>query len=190
MVLTLGFASHAPADEEPRGRPVATGRGGAGNVRTPPARPHARPCLRRPSDPCHGPPPPAARLACALQIRSQSRSSASQPAAADVAAAAAAAYAADHPPSAVSSGRGGAGNVRSPSRDPADRARLVQDELHEQGLQDEYRRAEASAPHYAPSGRGGRGNIHHEGSSLERGRGASTERDRGRKDGPVGSVRI
>lgn len=103
---------------------------------------------------------------------------------------------ADNRPKTVSSGRGGVGNVRSPSRDPVDRARIANEELRDQELQEEYRRREAAAPHYAPSGRGGRGNIHQEGSlerSVERSRSRSrtdSSQERGRKEGSVGSVRL
>lgn len=97
---------------------------------------------------------------------------------------------ADNPPATVSSGRGGVGNVRSPSRDPLDRARIATQEHHDQELQEQYLRQEASVPHYSPAGRGGRGNIHREGSLERPVRGPSQERERGRKEGPVGSVRF
>lgn len=103
-------------------------------------------------------------------------------------------YVSEHPSATVSSGRGGVGNVRSPSRDPADRARLVQEELREQEMQGEYRRSEANAPHFAPIGRGGLGNLYQEGGTAEHGRGLEAsrdrDRDRGRKEGRVGMVRL
>lgn len=39
---------------------------------------------------------------------------------------------ADNPPATVTSGRGGVGNVRSPSRDPLDRARVANEEQRDQ----------------------------------------------------------
>lgn len=35
MVLGLGHHAHEAEQDEPRGRPIGTGRGGAGNVRLP-----------------------------------------------------------------------------------------------------------------------------------------------------------
>lgn len=98
---------------------------------------------------------------------------------------------ADNPPSTISAGRGGVGNVRSPSRDPADRARIANAEQRDQERQDEYRRRELMAHHYAPSGRGGLGNIHQEGTAPPDRSHSHTRlssQERGRREGPVGSV--
>ncbi len=75
-------------------------------------------------------------------------------------------------PAILASGRGGAGNVRSPSRDPTDRAKLREAERRETDLQESYLREEAKAPH--TSGRGGAGNLKRE-ESQERGRGRQAD---------------
>ena len=68
----------------------------------------------------------------------------------------------------ISSGRGGAGNVRSPSRDPTDRKRAAEAEARETKLQEEYRQQETKVAH--STGRGGAGNIAAD-PAEERGRG-------------------
>ena len=68
------------------------------------------------------------------------------------------------------SGRGGAGNVRSPSRDPLDRKRAEEAVRREESIREEYREKEKKAPHL--TGRGGAGNIASNGDADgERGRG-------------------
>ncbi|EPQ31750.1 uncharacterized protein PFL1_01082 [Pseudozyma flocculosa PF-1] len=67
------------------------------------------------------------------------------------------------------SGRGGAGNVRSPSRDPLDRKRAEEAQAREEKLQEDYRQQEKKVPH--STGRGGAGNIASTDSEAERGRG-------------------
>ncbi|KAN0060583.1 hypothetical protein ACQY0O_007235 [Thecaphora frezii] len=79
-------------------------------------------------------------------------------------------------PHVTHSGRGGAGNVRSPSRDPLDRKRAEEAQALEEKLQEEHRQQERKAPH--STGRGGAGNIASE---------AENERGRGR-DGAGGGV--
>ncbi|KAE8255956.1 hypothetical protein A4X13_0g2857 [Tilletia indica] len=74
----------------------------------------------------------------------------------------------------VHSGRGGAGNVRSPSRDPTERQRVLEAEKAEHKLQADYAKTEAS--HYTATGRGGAGNIQPAGVGEERGRGESQDR--------------
>ncbi|KAL7410358.1 hypothetical protein BDY24DRAFT_418089 [Mrakia frigida] len=71
------------------------------------------------------------------------------------------------------SGRGGSGNVRSPSRDPADRARTIEEDALEAQLVRERRAADAGR--IRSSGRGGQGNFVG-GESLERS--VSRERER------------
>ena len=68
----------------------------------------------------------------------------------------------------ISSGRGGAGNVRSPSRDPLDRKKVAEAQAREDKLQEEYRQQDAKAVH--STGRGGAGNIA-SADTEERGRG-------------------
>ncbi len=46
----------------------------------------------------------------------------------------------------ISSGRGGAGNVRSPSRDPLDRKRAAEAQVREDKIQEEYRAHESKVP--------------------------------------------
>ncbi|PWZ01026.1 hypothetical protein BCV70DRAFT_88381 [Testicularia cyperi] len=72
------------------------------------------------------------------------------------------------PPHVTHSGRGGAGNVRSPSRDPLDRKRAEEAQAKENKLQEEYRQHDLKGPH--STGRGGAGNIASD-STEERGRG-------------------
>lgn len=69
----------------------------------------------------------------------------------------------------VSSGRGGAGNVRSPSRDPLDRQRAADAKAREEKLQEEYRQHDVKVAH--STGRGGAGNIAANPDAEERGRG-------------------
>lgn len=69
----------------------------------------------------------------------------------------------------VSSGRGGAGNVRSPSRDPLDRQRAADAKAREEKLQEEYRQNEVKVAH--STGRGGVGNMAINEAAEERGRG-------------------
>lgn len=77
------------------------------------------------------------------------------------------------PPHVTHGGRGGAGNVRSPSRDPTDRKRAEQAQMREEKLQEEYRANDLRAPH--STGRGGAGNIAADSEERGRGRdGAST----------------
>lgn len=64
-------------------------------------------------------------------------------------------YEANHGP--AHAGRGGFGNVRSPSRDPADREKVAEEEKKEHATQVEASKKEATHPHHA--GRGGAGNI-------------------------------
>ncbi|KAK0558743.1 hypothetical protein OC844_004910 [Tilletia horrida] len=71
----------------------------------------------------------------------------------------------------VHAGRGGAGNVRSPSRDPLERQRVREAEQQEQKLQADYAKNEAS--HYHATGRGGAGNI--QSTDAPRGRDASVD---------------
>jgi hypothetical protein len=78
----------------------------------------------------------------------------------------------------VHAGRGGAGNIRSPSRDPTDHAKAYEEERKEQQIQLDAIKKEQSQPHHA--GRGGAGNIRSE--SKER----SDDRGRG---GVIGNVR-
>lgn len=72
----------------------------------------------------------------------------------------------------ISSGRGGAGNVRSPSRDPTDRKRAAEAEARETKLQEEYRQQENKVAH--STGRGGAGNIASD-VNEERGRGRGSD---------------
>lgn len=70
----------------------------------------------------------------------------------------------------ISSGRGGAGNVRSPSRDPLDRKKLADAQAREDKLQEEYRSHDSKVAH--STGRGGAGNIATTADAAEeRGRG-------------------
>lgn len=70
----------------------------------------------------------------------------------------------------ISSGRGGAGNVRSPSRDPLDRKRAAEAAQREEKLQEEYRQTESRTAHL--TGRGGAGNATSDPAAAEeRGRG-------------------
>lgn len=69
----------------------------------------------------------------------------------------------------ISSGRGGAGNVRSPSRDPLDRKKAAEAQAREDQLQEEYRSHDAKVAH--STGRGGAGNIATTGDAEDRGRG-------------------
>ncbi|GAC97306.1 hypothetical protein PHSY_004891 [Pseudozyma hubeiensis SY62] len=69
----------------------------------------------------------------------------------------------------ISSGRGGAGNVRSPSRDPLDRKKAAEAQAREDKLQEEYRSHDSKVAH--STGRGGAGNIATTGDAEERGRG-------------------
>ncbi|CAD6900959.1 unnamed protein product [Tilletia controversa] len=74
----------------------------------------------------------------------------------------------------VHSGRGGAGNVRSPSRDPLERQRVLKAEQAEHKLQADYAKTEAT--HYTATGRGGAGNIQHANpADAPRGRGEPSE---------------
>lgn len=71
----------------------------------------------------------------------------------------------------VRAGRGGAGNVRSPSRDPTDRVKYAEMEKKEHQLQADAIKRDAIATH--SSGRGGAGNMkHREESPRGRGEGA------------------
>lgn len=76
----------------------------------------------------------------------------------------------------VSSGRGGAGNVRSPSRGPADRARAAELERQEREIQAAALKKDEASPH--TTGRGGAGNIKKD----------HAYESRGREQGGVGSV--
>lgn len=78
------------------------------------------------------------------------------------------------PPHVTHSGRGGAGNVRSPSRDPTERKRAEEAQIREEKLQEEYRANDLKAPH--STGRGGAGNIAAD----------AEERGRGREGGSTG----
>ncbi|PWN23898.1 hypothetical protein BCV69DRAFT_309758 [Microstroma glucosiphilum] len=66
------------------------------------------------------------------------------------------------------SGRGGAGNQRSPSRDPLDRARAREAEKHEKELRAAAIQHDEHNPH--GTGRGGAGNVTREHSADARGR--------------------
>lgn len=77
----------------------------------------------------------------------------------------------------ISSGRGGVGNVRSPSRGPADRARAQELDKQEREIQAAALRKDEMGPH--ATGRGGAGNVKREHSNDARGR-----------DSGVGSVSI
>lgn len=66
------------------------------------------------------------------------------------------------------SGRGGAGNQRSPSRDPADRARAKEAEKQERELRAAAIQHDEHTPH--GTGRGGAGNMAREHSADGRGR--------------------
>ncbi|KAK0543092.1 hypothetical protein OC846_006537 [Tilletia horrida] len=68
----------------------------------------------------------------------------------------------------VHAGRGGAGNVRSPSRDPLERQRVREAEEAEHKLQADYAKNEAS--HFTATGRGGAGNISVPHAEAPRGR--------------------
>ncbi|PWN93592.1 hypothetical protein FA10DRAFT_26873 [Acaromyces ingoldii] len=86
---------------------------------------------------------------------------------------AAAAYHASH--GTTHSGRGGVGNVRSPSRDPTERLKAEEAEKQEHVLQAEALRQDAQ--HGQHTGRGGVGNIkgeHGHSHSQERGRGSDS----------------
>lgn len=74
------------------------------------------------------------------------------------------------------SGRGGAGNQRSPSRDPLDRARAREAEKHEKELRAAAIQHDEHNPH--GTGRGGAGNVTREHSADAR----------GRENGGVGAV--
>lgn len=68
----------------------------------------------------------------------------------------------------VSSGRGGVGNVRSPSRDPLERSRAQEMEKQEREIQAAALRNEEHHAHAV--GRGGVGNVKRESSADRRGR--------------------
>lgn len=68
----------------------------------------------------------------------------------------------------VTSGRGGVGNVRSPSRDPLERSRVQEMDKQEREIQAAALRNEEHAPHAV--GRGGVGNVKRESSADRRGR--------------------
>jgi Protein of unknown function (DUF3602) len=87
--------------------------------------------------------------------------------------------------SVLHSGRGGVGNVRSPSRDPTDRLKLREAQEKETHIQEDYLREEAKHTH--SSGRGGIGNRTRD-ESQERGRGRGAEKDTG--GGSVGNVSV
>ncbi|PWN96933.1 hypothetical protein FA09DRAFT_330993 [Tilletiopsis washingtonensis] len=80
----------------------------------------------------------------------------------------------------VAGGRGGVGNVRSPSRDPKDRVKMQAEEEKEASIQAQAIAKERQNPH--TTGRGGAGNVKRE-SSTERG-----ADDRGRSSGGVGAA--
>jgi hypothetical protein len=82
----------------------------------------------------------------------------------------------------VAGGRGGVGNVRSPSRDPKDRVKMQAEEEKEASIQAQAIAKERQNPH--TTGRGGAGNVKRE-SSTERG-----ADDRGRSSGGVGAVSL
>ena len=75
----------------------------------------------------------------------------------------------------VRAGRGGAGNVRSPSRDPTDRVKYAEMEKKEHQLQADAVKRDAHATH--SSGRGGAGNMKHR-----------DESPRGRNEGAVSNA--
>jgi len=66
--------------------------------------------------------------------------------------------------SAVAVGRGGAGNMRSPSRDPKERQHMAeasrQMRSEERSVERSHAKQEAEHPHPVATGRGGAGNIH------------------------------
>lgn len=67
-------------------------------------------------------------------------------------------------------GRGGAGNIRSPSRDPIDHKAAYEEEKREHQIQADAIKADAAHPHHA--GRGGAGNIRTDSKDRDdRGRG-------------------
>lgn len=68
-------------------------------------------------------------------------------------------------------GRGGAGNVRSPSRDPLDRQRHEDEKIRALEQQGKLQSEELS--HVQVTGRGGRGNIPHPNTDIEHSRGRS-----------------
>lgn len=77
----------------------------------------------------------------------------------------------------VSSGRGGAGNLRSPSRGPADRGKAAELDRQEHEVQKAALKHDEHAPH--ATGRGGAGNVKRDHSQEGAGRG---------REGGVGSV--
>lgn len=83
-------------------------------------------------------------------------------------------------------GRGGSGNVRSPSRDPADRLRAKEEEEKEKKLQAEALRKDATHAH--STGRGGAGNVRSNNNVAASGEAESRDRSRGRAEGGVASV--
>lgn len=115
-----------------------------------------------------------------IRSPSRSRDRATNAAAAQQNAAAAAV-----PPHMVSSGRGGAGNVRSPSRDPLDRKKAAEAQEREVKLQEEYRQHELKSTH--TTGRGGAGNMTAE-AAEERGRGRGGAGSNGGSGGGVSGV--
>lgn len=83
----------------------------------------------------------------------------------------------------ISSGRGGAGNVRSPSRDPLDRKKVAEAQERETKMQEEYRQHDLKALH--STGRGGAGNI---AAEEERGRGRAGDGANSNGGGGVSGV--
>lgn len=68
----------------------------------------------------------------------------------------------------MTSGRGGAGNIRSPSRDPLERQKAQAISRQEREIQAAALRNEEHVPHAV--GRGGAGNLARDGSGERRGR--------------------
>jgi len=101
------------------------------------------------------------------------------------------AIAASAAPKTTHAGRGGAGNVRSPSRDPADRKQAEMAAREETLMQQKAQAADAHHPH--TTGRGGAGNM---ASSQTTSRDQSEDRGRGRNGersterGPIGNVSL
>lgn len=99
-------------------------------------------------------------------------------------------------PHVTHAGRGGAGNVRSPSRDPAERKKIELAQREEALLQQKAQASEASHPH--TTGRGGAGNIKSSSTTnSSNSRDHSEDRGRGRngengapRGGPVGNVSL